>query len=230
MATPETQPAVDANTWAETGDVSADGGDIAEGWASSPNKPSRQRFNWVLKKVHQWVRYLGHRGIPDYAATETYAVGDRVQNDGVTWRCIQANSPASAQEPGSTPTYWIKWGYSSTEIGSTAISGVGASVGAIANAVRIGAVGNACAISFRISSVPEDGGSGSATVTITLTSDAAASFASGIKGVQVMRRSSTGNFSDVTYADGGTAWQITLTFTGFVTGHYAAADVTLVGY
>jgi hypothetical protein len=117
MATPETRPAEDAATWAETGDQSADGGAVASGWAASSVPPSRQRFNWVFHKIHQIGRYLLHRGIPDYASSCTYVAGDRVQgSDGNTYVCILANTPASAQDPTTATTYWSRWGHTQAQV------------------------------------------------------------------------------------------------------------------
>lgn len=69
-------------------------------------------LNWILNKIDTTCRYLVGRGVPDFDASETYRVGDRVQFNGSTWVCKLA--PTSHQSPIDTD-YWESWGFTDSE-------------------------------------------------------------------------------------------------------------------
>lgn len=102
--------------WAESGDkVQPTNPEVQTGWPLSNTPPARQRWNWLLNYLMNGVRYFTRRGMPDYGADETYMTGDRViGDDGKTYRSIQDNN--TGHTPSSSPTWWERWGYSSTEL------------------------------------------------------------------------------------------------------------------
>lgn len=102
--------------WADAGDkVQPTNAEIQTGWPLSNVPPSRQRFNWLLNWLMNGVRYLTRRGMPDYAADETYAIGDRViGDDGKTYRSIQAANTGNT--PSSSPLWWERWGFTKAEL------------------------------------------------------------------------------------------------------------------
>jgi hypothetical protein len=109
MATPETKPSPQAYSWAESaaspGDISANGGDIADGWASGATPPSRQRFNWVLNQCHRGIRYLFNKGIVEYDAGEAHPVNAFVEYSGEIYKSIQARAASSGHDP-TDAAYW----------------------------------------------------------------------------------------------------------------------------
>lgn len=61
------------------------------------------------------VGYLTRRGIPDWDATETYMIGDRIiGDDGKTYRSLIDNN--TAQTPSSSPTRWEPWALTRGEV------------------------------------------------------------------------------------------------------------------
>lgn len=113
---PLTKPPV-LPAWAESGDVvQPTNPEIQTGWPLSNVPPSRQRFNWLLNFLANGVRYLTRRGLPDWAADETYEIGDRVQGpDGLTYKALTQNTNKS---PASNPSDWARWGFTASEIGA----------------------------------------------------------------------------------------------------------------
>lgn len=110
-----TKPPV-LTAWADAGDkVQPSAAELSVGWPLSTTPPSRQRFNWVLNYVMNAVRYFSRRGMPDYDATETYMIGDRViGDDGKTYKCIADNTTALA--PSSNSAKWTRWGFTLAEL------------------------------------------------------------------------------------------------------------------
>lgn len=96
--------------WAESGDtVQPTNAEIQVGWPAGATPPSRQRFNWVLRYCMNGVRYLMRRGLADWDADETYAIGDRVIGPtGSTYQALTANTNKT---PASNPTDWALWGF-----------------------------------------------------------------------------------------------------------------------
>lgn len=96
--------------WADTGDkTQPSDAELAVGWPVSNIPPARQRFNWFFNFCANAVRYLTRRGIPDWAADETYLIGDRTQwTDGKTYVSL-ANANIN-YPPGSNPGVWDQWG------------------------------------------------------------------------------------------------------------------------
>lgn len=109
--------------WADTGDkTQPTDAEINTGWPVSNIPPARQRFNWFFNFCANAVRYLTRRGIPDWAADETYLIGDRVQwTDGKTYVSL-ANANINFQ-PGTNPGVWDRWGQTGTEL-AAALAGV----------------------------------------------------------------------------------------------------------
>lgn len=102
--------------WADAGDkVQPSNTELPIGWPLSNTPPARQRWNWVLNFLMNGVRYFTRRGMPDYGNDETYMIGDRViGDDGKTYRSIQDTN--LNHTPSSSPLWWERWGYSSTEM------------------------------------------------------------------------------------------------------------------
>lgn len=96
-------------SWAEAGDkVQPSNAEIQVGWPLSSIPPSRQRFNWLLNFLANGIRYFSRRGLPDYDATETYMIGDRIiGDDGKTYRSLIDNN--TGQTPSAQPTKWEEW-------------------------------------------------------------------------------------------------------------------------
>ena len=238
MATPETIPAIDTKTWCEDGtpttDIDADGGSVGTGWAASVDPPPRQRWNWILFQLHRAVRYLLHRGIPDYRSTETYAVGDRIQHtDGKTYKCIQANIPASPHAPTDT-AYWTEWGGVTASDVSTAISAA-VSVASVASSVSIdsdhGIAKGACVLTtigsqkrllVNFSNIPYNVGpltmglSGSAAFTVTH------SFIFG-------KSALIGDYVTPTVRPSGNANEFSILYGGVTPGSFAELSIELIG-
>lgn len=102
--------------WADSGDKTqpADA-EILTGWPASAVPPSRQRFNWFQNFVANGIRYFARRGLSDYAATETYEIGDRcIGDDGKTYKSLVAANINFA--PSTSPTKWERWGFSLAEL------------------------------------------------------------------------------------------------------------------
>lgn len=102
--------------WADSGDkVQPSDVEIQAGWPLSNVPPSRQRFNWLLNFLSNGIRYLTRRGMPDYAADETYMTGDRIiGDDGKTYRSIQDTN--LNHTPSSSPLWWERWGFGASEL------------------------------------------------------------------------------------------------------------------
>ena len=102
--------------WADTGDkTQPTNTEIQTGWPQSNIPPSRQRFNWILNFLANGVRYLTRRGIPDWAADETYLIGDRAQGpDGYTYVSL-ANSNINFV-PADNPAVWAIWGHTVAQL------------------------------------------------------------------------------------------------------------------
>ena len=97
------------SVWADTGDkVEPLAAEVLSGWPNSSTPPSRQRFNWILNFLSNGVRYLSRRGISDWDAAETYAIGDVVlATDGDHYKAIAINTN---QAPQSNPSSWVGFG------------------------------------------------------------------------------------------------------------------------
>lgn len=105
--------------WADTGDkAQPTDAEIQAGWPVSNIPPSRQRFNWFFNFCANAVRYLTRRGIPDWAADETYMTGDRVQcPTGTTYVSLVDNNAGFIPE--ENPAKWDTWGMTGTFVGTT---------------------------------------------------------------------------------------------------------------
>jgi hypothetical protein len=103
-----------ANTTASPDIAEPSDGQKLAGWPGTP-APRYDWFNWILRQAARWVCYLRARGIPDYDAAESYTIGDRVQYDGDTFRCIQAGVGVAT----SNAAYWEPWGYSESGLDDT---------------------------------------------------------------------------------------------------------------
>lgn len=111
-----TKPAV-LPPWAESGDaVQPTNAEIQSGWQAGSVPPSRQRFNWILNYCMNGVRYLVRRGLADWDAAETYAVGDRVIGPtGSTYQALTANTNKT---PAANPSDWAPWAFGPSDVAS----------------------------------------------------------------------------------------------------------------
>jgi|GEM_PF-4641748 len=109
-----TKPAV-LPPWAESGDaVQPTNAEIQSGWQAGSVPPSRQRFNWILNYCMNGVRYLVRRGLADWDAAETYAVGDRIIGPtGSTYQALTANTNKT---PASNPSDWALWAFGPSDV------------------------------------------------------------------------------------------------------------------
>ena len=109
-----TKPGV-KNVWAETGDkTEPTGAEVLTGWPLSSIPPSRQRFNWILNFLSNGVRYLTRRGISDWAADETYEIGDYCRGpDNLSYRALTQNTNKT---PAANAGDWVRWGFTKDEI------------------------------------------------------------------------------------------------------------------
>lgn len=109
-----TKPAV-LPPWAESGDaVQPTNAEIQVGWPAGATPPSRQRFNWILNYCMNGVRYLVRRGLADWDADETYAIGDRVIGPtGSTYQALTANTNKT---PASNPSDWALWAFGPSDV------------------------------------------------------------------------------------------------------------------
>lgn len=129
--------------WADTGDkTQPTDAEIQAGWPVSNIPPTRQRFNWFFNFVANGIRYLTRRGMPDYAADETYMTGDRVNGpDGKTYVSKIDNN--LGHTPAASPAQWERWGQTASELDAAiteAVSAVGGyyqDTGSVANAYVI---------------------------------------------------------------------------------------------
>ena len=112
---PLTRPPV-LPVWADTGDkTQPSDAELSVGWPVTSIPPSRQRFNWFQNFLANGIRYFARRGLSDYAATETYEIGDRcIGDDGKTYKSLVAANINFA--PSTNPTKWERWGFSLAEM------------------------------------------------------------------------------------------------------------------
>lgn len=69
--------------------------------------PDRRDFNGVLNLLSQFIVWYQQGGLLNYSAQFDYEVGNEILFNGVKYRCLQANGPASsAVTPGSNPSVW----------------------------------------------------------------------------------------------------------------------------
>lgn len=109
-----TIPSARPAQWAESGDTTAPStGEQQSGFVVG--KPSRRKMNWLLNWIDNAVQYLLVRGLPSYNSALTYDIGARVFHSGNSWVAL-ADGIINI-EPGTDATKWIRWGYSSAELG-----------------------------------------------------------------------------------------------------------------
>lgn len=97
------------------------GGVAANGIPAEGCSIPRRWLNWILNQVDTVGRYLVARGIPDYDATESYTIGDRVQHSlggpfPATFVCTQA---CTGQTPALDSEYWEYWAYSAASFAAS---------------------------------------------------------------------------------------------------------------
>lgn len=69
--------------------------------------PDRRDFNGVLNLLSQFIVWYQQGGLLNYSAQFDYEAGNEILFNGVKYRCLQANGPASsAVTPGSNPSVW----------------------------------------------------------------------------------------------------------------------------
>lgn len=101
--------------WAEAGDkVQPTNAELQAGWPLSNIPPARQRWNWILGFLANGIRYLTRRGISDWAADETYEIGDYSRGpDGLSYKALTQNTNKS---PAANPADWERWAFSKSEL------------------------------------------------------------------------------------------------------------------
>lgn len=101
--------------WAEAGDkVQPTNVELQAGWPLSNIPPARQRWNWILGFLANGIRYLTRRGISDWAADETYEIGDYSRGpDGLSYKALTQNTNKS---PAANPADWERWAFSKSEL------------------------------------------------------------------------------------------------------------------
>ena len=68
--------------------------------------PDRRDFNGVLNLLSQFIVWYQQGGLLNYSAQFDYEVGNEILFNGVKYRCLQTNGPASsAVTPGSNQTF-----------------------------------------------------------------------------------------------------------------------------
>lgn len=69
--------------------------------------PDRLDFNGAFNLLSQFVVWYQQGGLLNYSSQFDYEVGNEILFNGVKYRCLQANGPASsAVTPGSNPSVW----------------------------------------------------------------------------------------------------------------------------
>jgi hypothetical protein len=190
-------------------------GQKASGWTGTP-APPYQWFNWILRQSAKWIEYLRGRGIPDYAAAETYRLDDVVQYSHRIYRRIDSSS-TSGIDP-SDGRYWIPCD-STCDLDVPTIT---AGRGSVAN-ITVLKLGTAKIVSFALSGVTIGTNQD---VQITLSSSAA--FDTAIRNVQVTCFYGASGFSPSATYRIISANVVELTFA--VGGDsYGNASVTLIG-
>lgn len=113
-------------TWAATATptddiVKPDDAFISAGWPNAAIPPARQYFNWLSNWLASGVRYLTRRGVADYAAGETYLIGDRViGDDGKTYVSLQDANIGKTPSAVDSLTWWRRWGFDAVEMAAKA--------------------------------------------------------------------------------------------------------------
>jgi hypothetical protein len=105
------QPPI-VSVWADAATGSPDivqpsPGFIEAGWPLTAIPPSRGFFNWVLWYCSNGVRWLSRRGINDWHAGETYAIGDLVRSAGKIYGAYVI--PTVGVAPQSNLAHWAIW-------------------------------------------------------------------------------------------------------------------------
>lgn len=69
--------------------------------------PDRLDFNGAFNLLSQFIVWYQQGGLLNYSSQFDYEVGNEILFNGVKYRCLQANGPASsAVTPGSNPAVW----------------------------------------------------------------------------------------------------------------------------
>ena len=69
--------------------------------------PDRLDFNGAFNLLSQFIVWYQQGGLLNYSSQFDYEVGNEILFNGVKYRCLQANGPASsAVTPGSNPSVW----------------------------------------------------------------------------------------------------------------------------
>lgn len=106
--------------WAELGTNPADiivplDAEIQAGWPNVTTPPARQRFNWVLNFCANGIRYLTRRGMPDWAADETYEIHDIVRGPNFLLYRSRINTNIN-HSPAASPNQWERFGNATSRI------------------------------------------------------------------------------------------------------------------
>lgn len=69
--------------------------------------PDRLDFNGAFNLLSQFIVWYQQGGLLNYSSQFDYEIGNEILFNGVKYRCLQANGPASsAVTPGSNPSVW----------------------------------------------------------------------------------------------------------------------------
>ena len=70
--------------------------------------PAQSALDEILPTLTDEQAELIPQVFPEWVADKSYAVGDRVRDDGKLYRCVQAHTSQEGWEPHSTPSLWVR--------------------------------------------------------------------------------------------------------------------------
>lgn len=70
--------------------------------------PAQSALDEILPTLTDEQAELIPQVFPEWATDKSYAVGDRVRDDGKLYRCVQAHTSQEGWEPHSTPALWVR--------------------------------------------------------------------------------------------------------------------------
>ena len=70
--------------------------------------PAQSALDEILPTLTDEQAELIPQVFPEWVADKSYAVGDRVRDDGKLYRCVQAHTSQEGWEPHSTPALWVR--------------------------------------------------------------------------------------------------------------------------
>ena len=70
--------------------------------------PAQSALDEILPTLTDEQAELIPQVFPEWATDKSYAVGDRVRDDGKLYRCVQAHTSQEGWEPHATPALWVR--------------------------------------------------------------------------------------------------------------------------